>query len=324
MKVLVTGANGFLGFHVVKKLLHEGHEVFAMVHRQGEALGGLRCKMIQADLLDYDSFKKIPVDIAMIVHVAGAMSSSPKERKRLFEVNVEGVKNIVKLVRERKCKLIHISSCVAIGANTHASDPVLTEDSFNITVGKKFSNYDSKRLGEDIVLSAARSGEITACVLNPGLIYGPGDARKPIRKGNIKAAKGKLPFFTEGGVSIVHVDDVCAAIVSAISNGRNGERYLITGDNITIKDLLTSISEEAHARSPHKVLPTMLLKFLSAIHDFLGLAGELTRENIFSATSFHWYDHSKAERELNFRPRSYQEAIRDSVHWMKENHYLDS
>lgn len=324
MNILVTGANGFLGIHVVHGLLKNGYQVTAMIHQKNEVLQGTGARIVQASLLDYSSLQKAAEGIDCIVHVAGAMSSSSKDRERLFKINVGGVKNILKLVEEKKIKLIHISSCVAVGANNTASDPLLNETSVNATIGRNFANYDSKRMGEELVLEAARAGRISAVVLNPGLIYGAGDVRKPIRKGNIKAAEGKLPFYTGGGVNIIHVDDVVAAILSSIEKGKSGERYLITGDNITIRELLSSISEAAGAKPPGHLLPTKVLKGIAFVHDLLRLKGELSRESIFSATAFHWYDNAKAVRDLGLKPRSYKDAIKDSVDWMKKNHYLDS
>lgn len=323
MNILVTGANGFLGSHVVKKLATEGHSVRAMIHEGNDNLGWFKGQIVKGDLLHYNTLLKVSEGMDCIVHVAGAMSSRPKDRKKLYAVNVDGVKNIIRVAAEKKCKLIHLSSCVAVGANRKRGDGPLTEHSQNITVGKNFANYDSKRMGEELVLSAALNDEIIGVVLNPGLIYGAGDARKEIRQGNVKAARGKLPFYTDGGVNIVHVDDVVSAISVSLEHGQNGERYLLTGDNITVKELLTSISAAAGAKAPTIKLPTFLLKTFALIHDLLGLKGQLSRENVFSATSFHWYEHSKATRDLNFKPKPYKLAISESVQWMRENHYLD-
>jgi len=315
MKILVTGANGFLGLHVVSDLLKKGHSVSAMIHEKSDVLKDLNCEKISADILNFATLENIIGEFDWIIHVAGAMSASPKDRMKLFRINVEGVRNIIRFAERKKAKLIHISSCVAVGANLSSDEPLLTENSVNTTVGKDFANYDSKRNGEELVLEAVKENRIMAVVLNPGLIYGAGDARKSIRKGNVLAAKGKLPFYTSGGVNIIHVDDVVKAIFSAMEKGRNGERYLITGDNITIKELLQTISLSAGAKQPEKKLPDFILKFFSFL---------ISKENVFSATAFHWYDNSKAKRELNLNPQSYQKAIQSSVDWMKTNHYLDS
>src|SRR5207253_592132 len=102
-------------------------------------------------------------------------------------------------------------------------DTPLDENSNNITINLGFYNYDSKRLGEEAVIKAARENRIQATVLNPGLIYGPGDVKKPMRKGNVLAARGKLGIYPTGGVNIVSVYDVVDATIKAYEKGRSGE-----------------------------------------------------------------------------------------------------
>lgn len=325
MKVLVTGATGFLGSHLVSALIKEGFEVVALIRSTSDAnmAASLGCQTVTGDLLDLASLSRSFKGLDGVFHVAGAMSSSPKEKERLLKVNIDGVRNVIAACKDQNVKkLIHVSSVVAVGVNLTANEALLTEESANITKGMAYTNYDSKRIGEELVLEAAKKGEIQAIVVNPGLIYGAGDARKIIRKGNVMAAKGKLPVYPSGGVNIVAVEDVTAAMIEAFHHGRNGERYLLTGDNITIKDLLSKISLYAGAKAPSKKMPERFLKFLATVFDSLGLKSEVCRENIFSATSFHWYDSAKAKRELGFKPRSHDEAISSSVEWMKKNNYL--
>ena len=325
MRVLVTGANGFLGGHLVKALLAVNFDVTALVRETSDLdnLTALGCKIVTGDLLKTPSLVKHLEGMDGVFHVAGAMSSSPGECERLLQVNIEGVKNILAACVEKKVKkLIHVSSAVTIGTNLSPLDPLLNEESLNITKNKNFANYDSKRIGEELVLKAAGEGSIDAVVVNPGLIYGGGDARKMIRKGNLLAARGKLPAYTSGGVNVVAVEDVTAAMIKALREGKSGERYLLTGDNITIKELLISISILADAQPPKYKLPDFPLKMLATILEFFGIKSELCKENIFAATSFHWYDNSKAKRDLSFKPKPYKEALKSSVEWMKANRYL--
>jgi dihydroflavonol-4-reductase len=326
LKVLVTGANGFLGSHLVRALIEQNYEVHAMVRANSDksSLDHLNCKIVVGDILDPISLRNCMCGMTGVFHVAGAMSSSPRDKEWLFNVNVKGVQNVIDGCIEKKVKrLVHVSSVVAVGTNIKEKLPPLNENSKNVTKSMGFANYDSKRQGEELVLTAAKNNLIEAVVVNPGLIYGAGDAKKIIRKGNILAAKGKLPVFTLGGVNIVAVEDVVKAMIEAYKVGHNGERYLLTGDNITIKKLLTTISQLAGARPPQKELPTGLAKIFATILDLLGFKLELCRENVFTATTFHWYDNAKARRDLKFNPVEYKVALKNSVDWMKENKYLE-
>lgn len=328
MRVLVTGANGFLGSHLVRLLLEKNYEVLALVRDTSDVnfLKELNCRIVVGDILNLSSLLGHFGGLDGVFHVAGAMTSSPKsrhEKKRLFEVNIVGVQNVLTAcIQKHIKKLVHVSSAVAVGTNLHSSDPWLNENSVNITSELGYLNYDSKRIGEALVLEASKKGQLDAVVVNPGLIYGACDAKKSMRKGNVLAAKGKLPFYPTGGVNIVAVEDVTEAILSAFLKGRNGERYLLTGDNISIQELLSTISTIAHNKPPSKKLPMNFLKWIASVLELLKIPSEICHENIFSTSSFHWYENEKAKRELDFNPRNYQEALKSSVKWMKENHYL--
>lgn len=323
-KVLVTGATGFLGGFLVKRLLEAGFEPHVLV-RDSEKARELRssgCEVLEGDLLKPETLNFNGLD--GVFHLAALISAFPADRKDLMSVNVQGTKNVVDAcIRDRVQKLIHISSVVAVGTNLSKDDPLLNESSSNRTIGLNFANYDSKRLGEEIVLEAARKNLLNATVLNPGLIYGPGDARKTIRKGNVLAAKGRLAVYPTGGVNIVSVYDVVEAIVTAFAKGRSGERYLLTGDNITVQELLTTISQYTGKNPPRKPFPRFL-KLIAKIIDKLNLNSQLNGETLFSTSTFHWYENTKARKELGFHPRSYKEAIRSSVDWMIESKFLEN
>ena len=325
MKVLVTGANGFLGAHLVRELLAQNHDVYAMLRKNSDrsSLANYACHILQGDLDNPDELDRNFSQASHVFHVAGVMSASPRDSQLLHQVNVQGAENVVRACEKAKVqKLVHVSSVVAVGASLNG-EKLLNENSENTTQDLGFANYDSKRRGEEIVLRSAREGRIDATVVNPSLMYGARDAKKAMRKGNVLAAKGMLKFYTCGGVNVVPVEDVAKGMIAAAVKGRSGERYLLTGENMLIKDLLKKISNLAQAKEPEKELPAGLLKRLAQIHDFFGFKSLLTRENIFAATSFHWYDNTKAKEELGFQPGSAEAAIRRSVEWMKENGYLE-
>ncbi|MNT34154.1 hypothetical protein D3C72_1701150 [compost metagenome] len=137
----------------------------------------------------------------------------------------------------------------------------------------------------------------------------------------IKVAQGRLKFYTSGGVNVVAVEDVVAGIISAWKKGRKGERYILSGENLLIKDLFAIIAAEAGRKAPSIELPEHLLHVIGSFGDSLekiGLKGPLSKENAWTATMFHWFDSSKARAELDFTPRPAKEAIHNSVRWMHD------
>ncbi|MGZ3723480.1 MAG: dihydroflavonol 4-reductase, partial [Bdellovibrionales bacterium] len=141
-----------------------------------------------------------------------------------------------------------------------------------------------------------------------------------------KVAQGKFPFYTSGGVSIVSVHDIVAAVLKGREVGKNGERYILSGENITIKKLFTEIADLAGVKPPSIHLPNLVVRGLGKIGDALeaiGKKGPINTENAWTSTLFHWFDHTKATRELGFNPRPAREALGESVEWMKQNGYLN-
>ena len=170
------------------------------------------------------------------------------------------------------------------------------------------------------MLKFARQG-YDAVSLNPSTIYGPRDMLKGSRKFQLSMAQGKLSVCSEGGVSVVHVLDVCDALLKATFMGKSGERYILAGDNITIKELLDEIAAWSNVKKVKWVLPTALIIFVGYFVEFLKKAGfsiNLSLENLRVATMYHWFKSDKAERELDFNPRSYKESLKDSLDWAKK------
>lgn len=323
-KVLVTGANGFLGSWVTRSLVQEGHEVFALVRPKSDLseLDGVSCKYLHGDVTDVHSLLEAFKDMDSVFHLAGVIAYKKSQRALMEKVNVEGTANVVSVCREYKVRrLIYLSSVVAIGGGFTPEDILNEESTYNLT-DLNLGYFETKHQAEKIVKKACDKNEIDAVILNPSTIYGAGDAKKGSRKMQVKVAQGKLKFYTSGGVNVVAVEDVVDGILKAWKNGKNGERYILSGENITIKDLFTMIAQEAGVKPPSFQLPDGLLHGLGAVGDWLekvGLKGPLSRENAHTATMYHWFDSSKAQRDLGFHPRPAREAIHNSVQWMKDH-----
>lgn len=327
MKVLVTGANGFLGSWVTRALADEGHEVYALVRPKADLseLNGVPCTFVHGDVTDIESLLQTFKGMDSIFHLAGVIAYKKSQRHLMDKVNVQGTANVVEVCREYKIRrLVYLSSVVAIGAGFTSSEICNENSAYNIS-NLDLGYFETKRAAEEIVKKACDKNEIEAVILNPSTIYGAGDAKKGSRKMQLKVAQGKLKFYTSGGVNVVAVEDVVDGILKAWKSGRNGERYILAGENILIKDLFAMIAAEAGVPAPTLQLPTGLLHAIGVVGDLLeklGLKGPLSRENAYTATMFHWFDSSKAQKELNFHPRPARFAIHNSVQWMKDQGLL--
>jgi dihydroflavonol-4-reductase len=327
MKVLVTGANGFLGALLTKRLLAEGHQVKALVRKSSDLseLESAKPEYVYGDVTDENSLLQNFRDQEVIFHLAGYIAYKRSERPLMEKVNVEGTRHVVNACAKLKTpKLLHLSSVVAIGSSFTPQS--LTEESPYTIQELNLGYFETKRKAEEIVVAAARKNEIHAVCVNPSTIYGTGDARKGSRKNQIKVARGEMAFYTSGGVNVVAAEDVLDGILLALNKGRNGERYILSADNMTIKVLFEKIAQIAAVKPPRIPMPGWLLHGLGLTGDaaaHFGLKLGLSRETAYTATMFHWFDCQKARKELGYNPRSADIALENSVRWMRDNGYLN-
>lgn len=323
-KVLVTGANGFLGSWLTRTLVNQGHDVYALVRPSSDLseLEGVKCKFLHGDVTDVLSLLEAFKGMDTIFHLAGVVAYKKSQRAQMEKVNVTGTSNVVQVCREYKIrKLVYLSSVTAIGAG-YTPEQIFNEESEYNIADLDLGYFQTKHEAEEIVRKACARGEIHAVILNPSTIYGKGDAKKGSRKMQVKVAQGKFKFYTSGGVNVVAVEDVVQGILTAWEKGRNGERYILSGENLLIQELFQMIAEEAHTKPPHKKIPNWFLHSLGKLGDTMetiGMKGPLSEENAWTSTMYHWFDNSKARRELDFNPRPARAAIHNSVQWMKDH-----
>lgn len=325
MAVLITGASGFVGTWLTRSLLAKGETVYVL-HRPNsnlEDLSGLRFVSRLGDVTDADSVENAVQGVDTVFHLAGVIGYTRAQRPAMEKVNVGGTRHVVDACRKKGVKLVYMSSVVAVGASFDGR-PLNEESPYNMH-HLNLGYFETKKRAEDLVVDACKKGVLEAVILNPSTIYGPGDAKKGSRKMQIKVARGAFPFYTGGGVSIVSVHDVVQAVLMARDIGRNGQRYILSGENITIKDLFQRIARLAGVKPPSIYLPNFVVHTLGKIGDGLeaiGRKGPISGENAWTSVLYHWFDHSKATAELKFQPRPADKALSESVEWMKQHGYL--
>ncbi len=326
-QVLVTGANGFLGSWVTAALVNEGHKVKILARPQSDLseLDISKIEVVNGDILDRESVDSACKSQDAVFHLAGVIAYTPQKRELMEKVNVGGTKNVVEAVKRHQVRrLVHLSSVVAIGAGRDKSDVLNEKSQYNIK-DLDLGYFETKRKSEALVKEACDKKEIDAVILNPSTIYGAGDARKASRTNQMKAAKGQLRFCPPGGVNVVAVEDVVTGILAAWKNGKTGERYILASDNLLIYDVMNMIAKEAHSRPPDVIVPKIVMLALGKIGDQIETLGHrsfLNSELANSTTLYNWFDNSKAKAELGLQFRSSQEAIHNSVQWIKDRGLL--
>lgn len=326
MKALVTGATGFIGHHLVHQLISDGHDVTVLLRRplKETEYAKLPVRAALGDVTDSYSLLKATENQDTVYHLAGKIAYKPSERAEMQKVNVGGTQKVVDAcVTQKTPTLVYMSSVVAIGASF---DKVpLTEDSPYNVAHLHLGYFDTKHRAEEIVKTAVSHNGLRAFILNPSTVYGAGDATKGSRNVQRKVAMGQFPFYPPGGVNVVHINDVLYCLKNVASKGRVGERYIVAGENLLLKDVFEMIAQVANVPAPRYAIPKWALHFLGAIGDALtpfGIKGPASSETAWTSTLYHWFSSQKAQKELGLVPTPAKLAIDDSVQWMIKNGYL--
>lgn len=329
MKVLVTGATGFLGAWLVRRLLDEGHTVRVIKRPSSslEELANLKLDLVPGDVTDRASLIAACQGIDTVFHLAGLVAYTRKQRQAMELVNVQGTANVIDAcVANTVRKLVHVSSVAAIGASFDGKVPLNETDKFNLHP-LNLGYFETKYAAEILVQKAVTAGLVDAVMINPSTIYGAADAKKGSRGVQVKVARGSFPFYPPGGVSVVAVEDVIECLMAVWQKGRSGERYIVSGENLTIQAVFNIIAHESGVRPPKIALPRPAIFAIGHVGDWLekfGKKGPLNTENAWTSVLYHWFDASKSQREfgIQYKPASY--AIANSVRWMKDNGRLTS
>lgn len=319
MNCLVTGASGFIGSWLVRKLIHEGHKVRVLCRPSSifNLIQDLEFEKSFGDITDSPSIASALNNIDTVFHLAGHIGYKKSDHDLMFRINVLGTENIYKLSLQKKVKnFIFLSSVTAIGASLSPFETFDENSPYNLSAFN-FGYAESKRAGEQIVL---QPNTVMKCVaLNPSTVYGPGDMLKSSRKNQLKAMQGQLKFYPYGGVSIVGIHDVVDAIYKSVKLGEHGERYILSGENLYIKDLMDKICKAAGSKPPKYQIPGFLLDTMGFIGDNFTKGKPIDSETANVIQLFHWYKNKKAMDQLEFKPSPSDQVIQSSVDWAKKN-----
>ncbi len=328
-KILVTGAGGFIGSAVVKRLLREGHRVRAFIRPTGSRvnLAPLQVEIAEGDLRDPPSVERAMQDVRFVFHVAADYRLWARHPDDIVRTNVEGTRAVMAAAQRAGVERIVYTSSVATLASRPDGTP--SDETSRLAAESAVGAYKySKVVAERLVESMIAADNLPAVIVNPSTPIGPGDARPtPTGRIIVEAASGRMPAFVDTGLNLVHVDDVAAGHLAALHKGRIGERYILGGQDVLLGEMLADIARRVGRAPPKLRLPRVLIFPIAygaeAVAYFTGREPFVTTTGLKLAKDHMFFSSAKAERELGYHARPYGEAIADAIAWFRQHGYLE-
>jgi nucleoside-diphosphate-sugar epimerase len=309
MKILVTGATGFIGKRLVEFMSKQGHDISCFVRKMSNisSLKKLNVKFVYGDILDKKSIEKAVSDNEIIIHLVGIQSFSEYSKKlydSLYETNVSGLKNLLDVVVSKKSKnlrkIVFLSSTAAVGLTNGKVDEGVR--------CKPISAYQkTKYEGEKLCLDYVEKYGLPIVILRPSMIYGTKDDHSQIQKMVSFVRKGFFPVIGNGknNVPMIYIDDAVRGITIGALKGKSGNIYYITNDKKTTMNELVDIIGKKLNRDVVKIKVPVFIAYMGAavfelIYRFVGKRFSMSRRRVLSMSSNRIFDISKAKNELNF------------------------
>jgi dihydroflavonol-4-reductase len=316
-KTLVTGGTGFVGVHVVKALARRGDELRLLIRDKSNTkpLEGIEWERSTGDVTDRDSVRRAMQGVDRVFHVAGTTSMRTRDRIRVFQVNVEGTRNVFEeALRAGAARAVLTSSSSAVGA---AEPGETIDENQPFTVGRLGVAYiNSKHDAELVAMRTAAKG-LPVVIVNPSFVLGPDD---PNPSGTSNALIRRLllrriPGYVDGAINVVDVRDVASGHLLADERGESSERYLLTARNFTLQRLFADLSRIAGVPMPPvRMHGRLVVAGVSAI-ELMGIRLPTSPDEVRSGTQWFTYRNDKARDVLGWEPRPHEETLEDAVRW---------
>ena len=316
--VLVTGASGFLGWHVARVLVERGYAVRALV-RQGSRVDGLEVETVTGDLRDPGSLQRATRGCGLLFHVAADYRLWAKNPTELYRSNVDGTRNLLEAARSAGVeRVVYTSTVGCIGMKAGG----IGDESVPVKLAHMTGDYKrSKFLAEKVALEFARAG-FPVTIVNPTAPLGDHDV-KPTPTGKIVLdfLNGAMPAFIDTGLNIVDVRDTAEGHLQACERGRIGERYILGSENLTLAEILRKLARITGRKAPGIRLPYAVAWCAGVVSTaWAGVSGQPPRvplDAVRMARKKMWVSHEKAARELGFQPAPADRALERAVEWFR-------
>jgi dihydroflavonol-4-reductase len=327
MKIFLTGATGFVGHHVAKALAADGADLRMLVRKTSNLknLEGIRGEMHQGDLSEPESIRPALAGCDAVVHVAADYRLWIRDPKAMYKANVDGTRELLRMAREADvARFVYTSSVATMHFRT---DGLVVNEDTPVSLKDMVGHYKrSKFLAEQEAIKAAKSGQ-QVIILNPTSPIGTND-QKPTPTGRIFVdfLNGKFPAYMDTGLNLVDVAEVARTHVAALTVGTPGKRYILGGENLTLKQILDKMSAITGISSPTVKIPFAVAATYAFFEEWItgrirGKEPRATLEEVRMGRKKMYASSAHAQQELGFRIAPVYPAMRAATEWFRANGY---
>jgi len=328
MLAFLTGATGFLGSHVARALAEQGADLRLLVrpHSNTKNIADLKADLVTGDLRDPASLEKGIAGCEVIFHVAADYRLWVRDPNEMYRSNVEGTRAILEAARKTGVRRVVYTSSVATIGFTSNGQPA--DENSPVSLDNMIGHYKrSKFMAEQVAIEAARAGQ-DIVIVNPSTPVGERDI-KPTPSGRIIVdfLKKKFPAYVDTGLNLVDATECARGHIAALEKGRSGERYILGGENLTLKQILDKLAAITGLPSPKVRVPYLLALATGVVDEVVtgrirGREPRATIDAVRMGRKKMFVSSGKAERELGWKCIPVDDSLRRAVDWFRENGYV--
>jgi dihydroflavonol-4-reductase len=323
-KILITGGTGFLGAHIVRKLIDAGEtNLRVMASRVPDWMKDAGVEAIEGSVTSRDDVARACADASAIFHLAGKVSRDNEDAMSMNNVHLMGTRILCEAAKEHGVSTIVLAS--SSGTIAVSEDEQIFDETFPppVDILSRWAYYASKYYQERAALENFDGEGRRLVIMNPSLLLGPGDERLSSTKPVLDFLGRKIPYIPSGGVNFVDARDAADAFVTALEKGKHQEKYLLGAANMTFADFFGRLERLSGINAPAMKVPKKLAvagsSIISSIYKNWGKASPVAPNEVEQAEHFWYFDSSKAVEELAFSPRDPQETLNDTVQYIRAN-----